>query len=204
MITESEITFTGKKIGILASYNGSGFETIQKAINEKKLDAKVVVVISNNTNAGVLEKAESYNIPNFIINDKRYPGQNIDDKCAKLLKDFQCDYIFLSGFMKKIESSLLTTFPNKIINTHPALLPSIYGGKGMYGRFVHEAIINNGEKKSGVTIHYINEVYDEGEIILTKELEIDSNETVDSLENRIKELEKEAIIEAFEKLLALC
>ena len=202
MITESEITFTGKKIGILASYNGSGFETIQKAINEKKLDAKVVVVISNNTNAGVLEKAESYNIPNFIINDKRYPGQNIDDKCAKLLKDFQCDYIFLSGFMKKIESSLLTTFPNKIINTHPALLPSIYGGKGMYGRFVHEAIINNGEKKSGVTIHYINEVYDEGEIILTKELEIDSNETVDSLENRIKELEKVAIVEAFEKLLA--
>lgn len=202
MITESEITFTGKKIGILASYNGSGFETIQKAINEKKLDAKVVVVISNNTNAGVLEKAESYDIPNFIINDKRYPGQHIDDKIARLLKDFECDYIFLSGYMKKIEPVLLNAFPNKIINTHPALLPSIYGGVGMYGRFVHEAIINNGEKKSGVTIHYINEVYDEGEIILTKELEIDSNETVDSLENRIKELEKEAIIEAFEKLLA--
>ena len=202
MIKESEITFTGKRIGILASYNGSGFETIQKAINEKKLDAKVVVVISNNTNAGVLEKAESFDIPNFIINDKRYPGQNIDDKCARLLKDFDCDYIFLSGYMKKIESSLLSTFPNKIINTHPALLPSIYGGVGMYGRFVHEAIINNGEKKSGVTIHYVNEVYDDGEIILTKELEITLNETVDSLENRIKELEKEAIIEAFEKLLA--
>ena len=202
MIKESEITFTGKRIGILASYNGSGFETIQKAINEKKLDAKVVVVISNNTNAGVLEKAESFDIPNFIINDKRYPGQNIDDKCARLLKDFECDYIFLSGYMKKIEPILLNAFPNKIINTHPALLPSIYGGVGMYGRFVHEAIINNGEKKSGVTIHYINEVYDDGEIILTKELEITPNETVDSLENRIKELEKEAIIEAFEKLLA--
>jgi phosphoribosylglycinamide formyltransferase-1 len=202
MIKESEITFTGKRIGILASYNGSGFETIQKAINEKKLDAKVVVVISNNTNAGVLEKAESFDIPNFIINDKRYPGQNIDDKCARLLKDFECDYIFLSGYMKKIEPILLNAFPNKIINTHPALLPSIYGGVGMYGRFVHEAIINNGEKKSGVTIHYINEVYDDGEIILTKELEITSNETVDSLENRIKELEKEAIVEAFEKLLA--
>lgn len=191
-----------KRIGILASYNGSGFETIQKAINEKKLDAKVVVIISNNTNAGVLEKAESYNIPNFIINDKRYPGQNIDDKCARLLKDFECDYIFLSGYMKKIESALLNTFPNKIVNTHPALLPSSYGGKGMYGRLVHEAIIENGEKKSGVTIHYVNEVYDEGEIILTKELEIAQNETIDSLENRIKELEKLAIVEAFEKLLA--
>lgn len=191
-----------KKIGILASYNGSGFETIQKAIIENKLNAKIVVVITNNTNAGILEKAESYNIPYFIINDKRYPGQNIDDKIARLLLEFGCDYIFLSGYMKKIESNLLTTFPNKIINTHPALLPSIYGGKGMYGRFVHEAVIKNKEKKSGVTIHYIDEVYDEGEIILTKELEITDNETVDSLEDKIKELESIAIIEAFEKLLA--
>ena len=190
------------KIGILASYNGSGFETIQKAIIDKKLDARVVVVITNNTKAGVLQKAESYDIPYFIINDKRYHGQNIDDKIARLLKEFDCDYIFLSGFMKKIESSLLNTFPNKIINTHPAILPSIYGGKGMYGRFVHEAVIKNGEKKSGVTIHYVNEVYDEGEIILTKELVLNENETVDSLENRIKDLESIAIIEAFEKLLA--
>lgn len=191
-----------KRIGILASYNGSGFETMQKAIMEKKLNAKVVVVISNNTNAAVLQKAQSYNIPNFIINNKRYPNQDIDDKIARLLKEFECDYIFLSGYMKKIESKLLNTFSNKIINTHPALLPSIYGGVGMYGRFVHEAIIKNGENKSGVTIHYVNEVYDEGEIILTKELEIANNETVDSLENRIKNLEKVAIIEAFEKLLA--
>lgn len=190
------------KIGILASYNGSGFETIQKAIIDKKLDARVVVVITNNTKAGVLQKAESYDIPYFIINDKRYPGQNIDDKIARLLKEFDCDYIFLSGFMKKIESNLLNTFPNKIINTHPAILPSIYGGTGMYGRFVHEAVIKNGEKKSGVTIHYVNEVYDEGEIILTKEIVLDENETVDSLENKIKDLESIAIIEAFEKLLA--
>ena len=189
------------KIGILASYNGSGFETIQKAINEKILDAKVVVVITNNSNAGVLEKAESYNIPYFVINDKRYPGQDIDDKISRLFLEFGCDYIFLSGYMKKIESKLLSAFPNKIINTHPALLPSIYGGVGMYGRFVHQAIIENKEKKSGVTIHYVNEVYDEGEKILVKELLLDENETVDSLENRIKELEKEAIVEAFKKLL---
>ena len=189
------------KIGILASYNGSGFETIQKAIENKILDAKVVVVITNNTNAGVLEKAESYNIPYFIINDKRYPGQDIDDKITRLLLEFGCDYIFLSGYMKKIESKLLSAFPNKIINTHPAILPSQYGGKGMYGRFVHQAIIENKEKKSGVTIHYVNEVYDEGEKILVKELLLDENETVDSLENRIKELEKEAIVEAFKKLL---
>ncbi|MCG3720728.1 phosphoribosylglycinamide formyltransferase, partial [Aliarcobacter butzleri] len=158
------------KIGILASYNGSGFETIQKAIENKILDAKVVVVITNNTNAGVLEKAESYDIPYFIINDKRYPGQDIDDKITRLLLEFGCDYIFLSGYMKKIESKLLKAYPNKIINTHPAILPSIYGGVGMYGRFVHEAVIKNGEKESGVTIHFVNEVYDEGEKILVKKL----------------------------------
>ena len=190
------------KIGILASYNGSGFETIQKAIENKILDAKVVVVITNNTNAGVLEKAESYDIPYFIINDKRYPGQDIDDKITRLLLEFGCDYIFLSGYMKKIESKLLKAYPNKIINTHPAILPSIYGGVGMYGRFVHQAVIKNGEKESGVTIHFVNEVYDEGEKILVKKLKLEENETVDTLEEKIKNLEKEAIIEAFKKLLA--
>ncbi|MFX4233349.1 phosphoribosylglycinamide formyltransferase [Aliarcobacter butzleri] len=190
------------KIGILASYNGSGFETIQKAIENKILDAKVVVVITNNTNAGVLEKAESYDIPYFIINDKRYPGQDIDDKIVRLLLEFGCDYIFLSGYMKKIESKLLKAYPNKIINTHPAILPSIYGGVGMYGRFVHEAVIKNGEKESGVTIHFVNEVYDEGEKILVKKLKLEENETVDTLEEKIKNLEKEAIVEAFKKLLA--
>ncbi|MEV9476149.1 phosphoribosylglycinamide formyltransferase [Aliarcobacter butzleri] len=189
------------KIGILASYNGSGFETIQKAIENKILDAKVVVVITNNTNAGVLEKAESYNIPYFIINDKRYPGQDIDDKITRLLLEFGCDYIFLSGYMKKIESKLLKAYPNKIINTHPAILPSIYGGVGMYGRFVHEEVIKNGEKESGVTIHFVNDVYDEGEKILVKKLKLEENETVDTLEEKIKNLEKEAIIEGFKKIL---
>ena len=191
-----------KKIGILASYNGSGFQTIQKAIEETILDAKVVVVISNNSNANVLNVAESLNIPHFVINDKRYPGQDIDDKIARLLVEFGCDYIFCSGYMKMIGPKLIDSFPNKIVNTHPALLPSQYGGKGMYGRFVHEAVIKNAEEKSGVTIHYVNEKYDDGEIILTKALTLNADETVDSLENRIKDLENEAIIDAFKKLLA--
>ena len=190
-----------KKIGILASYNGSGFETIQKAIEDKILDAKVVVIITNNSSAGVLEKAKKYEIDSFIINSKLFPNENLDLKITNILKDYGCDYIFLSGYMKKIEENLLKTFPNKIINTHPAILPSIYGGAGMYGSFVHEAVIKNGEKKSGVTIHYVNENYDEGEKILIKELELSSNETAKTLENRIKELEKVAIVEAFKKVL---
>ena len=190
-----------KKIGILASYNGSGFETIQKAIEDKILDAKVVVIITNNSDAGVLEKASKYGIKSFVINKNLFPDENLDLKIAQTLKEYGCDYIFLSGFMKKIEDNMLKTFENKIINTHPAILPSIYGGAGMYGHFVHEAVVKNGEKKSGVTIHYVNENYDEGEKILIKELLLDENETAQSLENKIKELEKIAIVEAFKKVL---
>lgn len=191
-----------KRIGILASYNGSGFKTIQKAIEDKILDAKVVVVISNNSNANVLETADSFNIPNFIINNKKYPNEDCDNKIANLFLEFNCDYIFLSGYMKMIGAKLINTFENRIINTHPALLPSQYGGKGMYGRYVHEAIIKNGDNKSGVTIHYVNEKYDDGEIILTKELILNEDETVDSLEQRIKDLESIAIVDTFKKLLA--
>ena len=190
-----------KKIGILASYNGSGFQTIKRAIELKILDAEIVIVISNNSKANVLKTASDMNIDNFIINAKKYPDENIDARIASVFKEFDCDYIFCSGYMKMIGSDLIDSFQNKIVNTHPALLPSIYGGKGMYGRFVHEAVINNAECKSGVTIHFVNEKYDDGEIILKKELEIHENETVDSLEDRIKSLESIAIIEAFEKLL---
>lgn len=191
-----------KKIGILASYNGSGFETIQNAINDGILDAKVSVIITNNSNAGVLEKAKKYNIDSFIVNKNLFPNDNLDLKITNILKNYECDYIFLSGFMKKIEENLLKTFPKRVINTHPAILPSIYGGAGMYGSFVHEAVVKNGEKKSGCTIHFIDENYDEGETILIKELELRKNETAQSLENRIKELEKIAIVEAFKKVLA--
>lgn len=191
-----------KKLGILASYNGSGFETIQKAIEDGILNAKVEVIITNNSDAGVLEKAKKYGIKSFVINSKLFPNENLDLKIAQTLKEFACDYIFLSGYMKKIEDNLLKTFPNKIINTHPAILPSIYGGKGMYGHFVHEAVVKNGEKKSGVTIHYVNENYDEGEKILIKELELSENETAETLETKIKDLEKIAIVEAFKKVLA--
>jgi phosphoribosylglycinamide formyltransferase-1 len=191
-----------KRIGILASYNGSGFQTIKKACDEGILDAQVIVLVSNNTNANALKTAEQMQIPNFIINDKKYPNENLDEKIANLFEDFNCDYIFCSGYMKIIGSKLISSFEEKIVNTHPALLPSVYGGKGMYGRFVHEAIIKNNEKKSGVTIHFVNEKYDDGRIILKKELELSDGETVDSLESKIKDLETIAIIDAFKKLLA--
>lgn len=185
-----------KNIAILASHNGSGFDALYKAKQNKILNIDIPLIISNNTNANVLNKANSRKIENHIVNNKLY--ENPDEKIYKLLKEKDCEYIFLSGYMKKISPLLTNSFT--IINSHPALLPN-YGGAGMYGRFVHEAVIKNKEKISGVTIHHVNENYDEGEMILQKSLEISKNETIDTLETRIKALESQAIVEAFEKLL---
>jgi phosphoribosylglycinamide formyltransferase-1 len=163
------------------------------------LDAQVVLVISNNSNAKVLEKASEKDVPNFLINSKKYPDEDLDLKITNLMKEFKVDYIFLSGYMKKIEKNLVSTFENKIINSHPALLPK-FGGKGMYGTFVHEAVIKEKEKESGCTIHFVNENYDEGKFILQKSIKLEEDETVDSLEEKIKTLESKTIIEALKTL----
>jgi len=189
-----------KKIGILSSHNGSGYVTLDDACKEKKLKAEIAIVISNNSDAHVLKIAEDRNTPNFVINKNLFPNDNLDEKITKLLVEYKCDYIFLSGYMKKLESVLIKTFENKIINSHPALLPK-FGGKGMYGRFVHEKVIEACEKVSGVTIHFVNEEYDKGEFILQKSLHIKENCSVDELEKNIKYLESLSIVEAFQKLI---
>ncbi len=188
-----------KKIGILSSHNGSGFDTIINACENKQLNAQVVVVISNNSNAFVLKKAEQKKIPNFVVNATLFPQKELDSIIVEYLKQYDCDIIFLSGYMKKIGKALLEAYPNAIINSHPALLPK-FGGVGMYGSFVHEAVLNAKEKRSGCTIHFVNEHYDEGEYILQKSIELENDETIQSLENKIKNLESVTIIEALNRL----
>ncbi|MBN2815539.1 MAG: phosphoribosylglycinamide formyltransferase [Campylobacterales bacterium] len=185
-----------KKIAILASHNGSGFEAIYRAIENGTLNAEVCLVISNNSNANVLNKAKKFNVDFAVVNKSLF--ENPDEKIFELLKEKGCQYVFLSGYMKKLSPLLTENF--SIINSHPSLLPK-FGGTGMYGRFVHEAVILANETISGVTIHEVDKNYDEGKIILQTSLEIFENESVDSLEERIKELEKVTIIEALQKCL---
>ncbi|MDD2653429.1 MAG: formyltransferase family protein [Sulfurimonas sp.] len=185
------------RVAILASYNGSGFVALYEAMQSGKLTIEIPLVISNNSSATVLETATAHGIKNFVINTKT--TQNPDAKIEELLHEYGCSYVFLSGYMKKVGTNITQNF--KVINSHPALLPS-YGGAGMYGRLVHEAVVKNSEKASGVTIHEVNENYDEGKIILQKSLLLCENETVDSLEAKIKELEKIAIVEAFQALIS--
>ena len=183
-------------IAILASHNGSGFDAIYKAMKAKTLDANIVFLISNNTNAKALKNAKRLGIEHFLINEKTHP--NADKEIYRLLKEYQCKYIFLSGYMKKLSTLLTSNF--NIINAHPSLLPK-HGGAGMYGRFVHEAVINSKDKVSGVTIHEVNAVYDDGKILLQREVVVGENETPKSLEVKIKELEKTAIVEALKQCL---
>jgi len=177
-------------IAILSSHNGSGFDAIYKAQLTKILNIDIKLIISNNSDAVVLHNATKRGIDNFLVNSKT--DTNPDEKIYYLLKKYECNYIFLSGYMKKLSPLITQNF--KVINSHPALLPK-YGGAGMYGSNVHEAVIANGEKMSGVTIHEVNEVYDSGEIILQKSLTLSDEETPQSLEQKIKELEQLTIVD---------
>lgn len=184
------------KVAILASHNGSGFSALYEAAEKKEIDIEIVLVISNNSNAAVLQNAAKYTIDNFVVNSKT--DTSPDKKIEELLHEYGCNYIFLSGYMKKVGDSITKKF--QVINSHPSLLPN-YGGAGMYGRHVHEAVIKNREEVSGVTIHEVDAEYDNGKIILQKELKLSIDESVDSLESKIKKLEQSAIVEAFKKYL---
>jgi phosphoribosylglycinamide formyltransferase-1 len=183
-------------IALFASHNGSIFDSLYEASLKKELFINIALIITNNSNAPILAKAKDKHIPHFIVNDKLYTDTDL--ALIQLLEEYECKYIILAGYMKKISPTLANKY--LIINSHPALLPK-YGGKGMYGRFVHEAVLNNKETISGVTVHKVNKNYDEGEIICQKTIQIDSAETVESLENKIKELEKIAMVEALKSCL---
>ena len=185
------------KLALLASHNGSALDAIYSAISTGELqNLELSLIISNNSDAKVLQKAAANGIPSKCINAKT--DTDPEEELFKTLQEASINIIFLAGYMKKLPAKITQNF--KVINSHPALLPK-FGGVGMYGRHVHEAVISSGETISGVTIHEVNEDYDEGAIILQKSLTLHADETVESLEKRIKELEKTAIIEGLRQCL---
>ena len=172
-----------KRIVLFASGSGSNVENIIKYFQESKT-IQVTQVLTNNKNAKVIERCKNLNINYLIFNRTEFYSSN---KIIKLLKS-QADYIILAGFLWKIPQQIIDTFPNKIINIHPALLPK-YGGKGMYGMHIHEAIINNKETETGITIHFVNENYDEGAIIFQKKVTVTNTDTSATIASKIHELE---------------
>ena len=184
-----------KKIILFASGSGSNAENIIKYFQEKKT-AEVVSVFSNNPNAKVLEKASNLQVETYIFTKEELNSGKVLEKTNEFLPDL----IVLAGFLWKFPSDIVTQYPNKIINIHPALLPK-YGGKGMYGMKVHKTVLENKDTHSGISIHFVNENYDEGAMIFQAEVEVSNCETAEEIAVKVQELEHIHFPEIIEKLI---
>ena len=183
-------------IAIFASGAGSNARKIIEYFENKGLRIKVSLIVCNVPGAGVLEIAEEKGIPSLMVNKSDFTANGY----VESLKNAGIDFIVLAGFLWKVPEVLVRAYPKAIINIHPALLPK-YGGKGMYGARVHDAVITAGEKESGITIHWVNEHYDEGAIIFQAKCSIDANDTAENLSNKIHALEHAHFAPTIEKLL---
>lgn len=171
-------------LAIFASGNGSNAQRIIEYFKDS-LSVRVAVVLTNNPEAGVISRCRKLNIPCREFTRKEFYET---DRIMVFLREQQISILVLAGFLWLIPDNLLKSYPGKILNIHPALLPK-YGGKGMYGMKVHQAVINSGDTESGITIHRVNEKYDEGEILFQAKCSIEASETPESLASKVHELE---------------
>jgi len=182
------------RIVIFASGSGTNAENIIKHFSGNER-AKVTLVLTNNKDAGVLKRAKELNIPSKIFSKTHLNSEEF----LHFLKK-EADFIVLAGFLLKIPERIIEEFPYRIINIHPALLPK-YGGKGMYGMYVHKAVVENKEPFTGITIHYVNERYDEGAIIFQEKVALTSNDTPEDVARKIHQLEQKNFPKIIEKVL---
>jgi phosphoribosylglycinamide formyltransferase 1 len=183
-------------IAIFASGGGSNARAILQYF-QHHATIKIVLVVSNRSKAGVLEVAKDFDVPTRIIGKQEfYESENL----LSQLRDFEVDYIVLAGFLLLVPKYITDNFYKKILNIHPALLPK-YGGKGMYGHFVHEAVQAAGEKSSGITIHYANEHYDEGDIIFQAQTELNDDDNATEIARKVLALEHHYYPRMIEKVL---
>lgn len=186
-----------KRILLMASGTGSNAEAIITHF-KPSMTVSVCAVLSNKHDAGALGVAQKHSIAAYSFNRAAYEAPEFLD----FLKSFNPDLIVLAGFLWKINLNVVQAFPKKIINIHPALLPN-FGGKGMYGMHIHRAVIKSGVKETGVTIHYVNEAYDEGEVLLQKRINILPDDTPETLASRVLKIEHESYPKLIEQLLSL-
>ena len=176
-------------IAVFASGRGSNFESLHRAILDQNIPARIVVVISNNSQAGALAIARSQNIPALHLSQKNFSDEeHYVQHLLRVLNSYAVNFIVLAGYMKKIHGEIISSFHNKIINIHPALLPK-FGGAGMFGHHVHEAVIAAKEKKSGATVHIVDEEYDRGAIVLQDSVEVEEHDTPESLAAKVLKIE---------------
>jgi len=185
-----------KRIAIFASGSGSNAQKIMEHF-KRSSEAEVVLILTNNPQAYVLQRADNFEIPAHIFTRREFYDT---DNVIRLLKNLQVDLIVLAGFLWLVPATLLKAFPNKIINLHPALLPK-YGGKGMYGDHVHNAVLAAKEEESGITIHFVNEHFDEGEILHQSKFKIEPGDNLEMIKFKGQQLEHQHFPRVIENLL---
>lgn len=183
------------KLAILASGSGSNAEKIMEHF-QGSTQAEIALIASNKADAFVLERAKKFGVPTFTFSRKEMEAGLLTAK----LQEEQIDWVILAGFLLKIPEELIRAFPNRMVNIHPALLPK-YGGKGMYGHHVHEAVKAAGDTETGITIHLVNEHYDEGKIIFQASTPVTPEDTPDSIAQKVHTLEHRYFPEVIESLL---
>jgi len=180
-----------------ASGSGTNFQSVIDAIESGRLDARITGLISNTARAGAIDRAKEHDIPAYVI-DTKDPAS--EKELLDLLGSLDPGLIVLAGYLRKIPDSVIRTYSGRIINIHPSLLPK-YGGKGYYGMNVHRAVIENREKVSGCTVHFVNEIYDNGQVIEQVEVPVEQTDTPESLAKKILRREHELLPETIQKLL---
>jgi len=183
-------------IAIFASGGGTNAQAIADAIEEGRLNARIGLCVSNRIDAGVLARMEQLGIPSVVLASKTFESEN--DYTRQLLEELEkkeINFVALAGYLRKIPSEVVRKFKGRMLNIHPALLPA-FGGKGFYGRRVHEAVIEYGVKWTGVTVHVVDEEYDTGPIVLQEPVRVESEDTADTLAARVLEIEHKLYPEA--------
>lgn len=186
----------GLNLCVLASGSGSNLKAIIRAGESGFLSSKVVLVISNNSASKALTTAKQNKIPAFHLSQKLFKSQaEFDKRFLALLKEYKVDLIILAGYMKILSSGIIRKYKNKLLNIHPALLPK-YGGKGMFGLFVHDAVLRSKDAETGATVHLVDEIYDNGAVVLQKKVKIKKGDTPELLQKRVLRTEHKLYAEA--------
>lgn len=188
------------RIAVFASHGGSDMQAIIDGCKEGAIHAEVALIISNNSDSMAMERAEREGIDHYHLSAKKCGSEEaLESRVLELLERYKIDMIFLAGYMRKLGGKVLDAYHNRVFNIHPALLPK-YGGKGMYGIHVHEAVIAAGDPVSGVTIHRVNNQYDSGDIIAQAEVPVLPGDDAETLAARVLEREHRFLVEIISKI----
>ncbi|MEC9487113.1 MAG: phosphoribosylglycinamide formyltransferase [Prosthecochloris sp.] len=189
------------KLAVFCSGTGTNFQAIYHAINERDLPAEFSLCLSNRSECGAMTFAAAKGIPTVHLSEKQYDThEEFASAMLKALGEHDVEYILLAGYLRKVPEAVVEAYNLKILNIHPALLPK-FGGKGMYGISVHQAVLEAGEKETGATVHYVDTEYDKGPILLQRAVPVKKGDTPESLAARVLECEHQVYPDALEKLL---